>query len=66
MTYTGKKITVINRNHTARKGTKRQKGMDIILSSKTTNQAIPRLTKIGANTSFIAFAVRSRLIKLAA
>jgi len=64
--YTGKKIVVINREHGARKGTKRQKGMDIILTSKTTDKAIPKLKKVGADNSFIRFAVASKLVKLAA
>lgn len=62
--YAGNRIVVINREHGARKGTKRQKGMDIILASKTTDQAIPKLEKISADTSFIRFAVENKLISL--
>ncbi len=62
--YTGKKIKVLNKDHGARKGTKRQEAIDILIASKTTDDAIPKLTKIGANNSFIAFAVREKFIEL--
>ena len=61
---TGRKIVVINKNHGARPGTKRQIGMDIILRSKTTADALPSLVKAGCNGSFIKFAVDSGFIKL--
>jgi hypothetical protein len=60
----GKTIKVLNAKHEARKGTKRQIGMDIILKSKTTDAALPLLKKAGCNASFIAFAVKTKLIKL--
>lgn len=62
--YAGKKIKVLNKEHGARPGTKRQIGMDIILKSKTTNDAIPALEKAGCDNSFIAFAVKSGLVEL--
>jgi len=62
--YTGKKIKVLNENHGARPGTKRAKAMDILIASKTTDEAIPKIAKVGANNSFIAFAIREGLISL--
>lgn len=62
--YAGKKIKVVNKDHGAREGTKRAKGMDIILKSKTTDEAIPALSKIGCDNSFLAFAVNSGYIEL--
>ena len=64
--FAGKKIVVLNAKHEAAKGTKRARGLDIILASKTTDEALPRLRKIGADPSFIGFAVRSKLVQLAA
>jgi hypothetical protein len=62
--YAGKKIKVLNREHGARKGTKRQIGMDIILRSKTCDEALPKLIKAGADSSFIRFAVDRKLVTL--
>lgn len=62
--YAGKKIKVLNKNHGARPGTKRAKAMDILIASKTTDEAIPKIIKIGANNSFIAFAIREGFISL--
>ena len=62
--YAGKKIKVLNKEHGARQGTKRQIVMDIILKSKTTDEAIPLIVKAGANTSFIAFAVAQGFVEL--
>lgn len=62
--YAGKKIKVLNKNHGARQGTKRQIGMDIILGSKTTDEAMPKLIKAGCNNTFLAFAVSSGLVEL--
>ena len=63
--YAGKKIKVLNKNHGARLGTKRQIGMDIILKSKTTDEAIPLLAKAGCNNSFLAFAVKEGFVSIA-
>lgn len=63
-TIAGKKIKVLNRKHEAREGTKRAQGLDIILASKTTDEALPKLIKIGADASFISFAVKSGLVSL--
>ena len=65
-TYEDRTIKVLNREDGATRGTKRAKALDILLASKTTTQAIPRLRKLGADNSFIAFAVRSGFIKLEA
>jgi hypothetical protein len=62
--YAGKKIKVLNKEHGARQGTKRQIVMDIILKSKTTDEAIPLIVKAGANNSFIAFAVAQGFVEL--
>ena len=62
--YVGKKIKVLNKKHGAREGTKRQIVMDILLSSKTTDEAIPKIVKAGANNAFIAFAVANKYISL--
>lgn len=62
--YTGKLIKVLRRDHNARKGSKRQVGMDIILSSATTDQASKLLARRKCNNSFIAFAVKIGLVKL--
>ena len=63
--YVGKKIKVLNKKHDAREGTKRAKALDILLSAKTTDEAIPKLAKIGANNTFIAFAIAQKFIALA-
>jgi hypothetical protein len=63
-TYAGKKIKVLNKNHGARPGTKRAIGMDIVITSKTTDEALPQLTKAGCNASFIAFALAQGFIEL--
>ena len=60
----GKRIKVVNAVHTARPGTKRQIGLDIILKAKTTDEAIPLLVKAGCNSSFITFAVKEGFIEL--
>jgi hypothetical protein len=62
--YAGKKIKVLNKQHGAREGTKRAQGLDIILGSKTTDDALPKLAKIGADPSFIRFAVEQKFISL--
>lgn len=62
--YAGKSIKVLNKEHGAREGTKRAIGMEIILKSKTTDDAIPKLEKAGCDNSFIAFAVKSGFVKL--
>ena len=59
-----RKIVVLNPNHGARPGSKRQIGMDIILRAKTINAALPLLIKAGCNGSFIKFAVDSGFAKL--
>jgi len=64
-TYAGKKIKVLNKNHGARPGTKRAIGMDIIIASKTTDEALPLLVKAGCNASFIAFAIAQGFVELA-
>ena len=62
--YAGHKIKVLNKEHGAREGTKRQQGMDIILKSKTTDEALPKLEAIGADPSFIRFAIEHGLVEL--
>jgi hypothetical protein len=62
--YAGKAIKALVKTHDARPGTKRAKALDLMLSLKTTDELIPKLAKIGANNSFIAFAVREGIIKL--
>jgi hypothetical protein len=62
--YAGKKIKVLTKELTAREGTKRRKALDFMLTTKTTDELIPKLTKIGANNSFIAFAIREGIIEL--
>jgi hypothetical protein len=64
--YAAKKIVVLNREHGAREGTKRARAMDLILASKSCDEVLPRLIKIGADSSFIRFAVETGLVKLAA
>jgi hypothetical protein len=63
--YAGKKIVVLKKTHEAREGTIRAKALNLMLSIKTTDELIPKLVKIGANNSFIAFGVREGFIKLA-
>ncbi len=63
--YAGKKIKVLKKDHGARKGTKRQIGMDIILRSKTTDEALKAFEEHpGIDSSFIRFAVDKGLVKL--
>jgi hypothetical protein len=62
--YAGKKIKVLNKNHGAKPDTKRGKALEILLTHKTTDEAIPKLAKVGADNSFIAFAVREGIIEL--
>jgi len=57
-------IKVVNKEHGAREGTKRAKAMDILLTSKHTDDAMPKLEKIGADRTFITFAVKSGFITL--
>ena len=60
----GKLIRVVNKNHGARQGTKRQIGLDIILSTKSVDDAVPLLVKAGCNATFITFAIKEGFIKL--
>ena len=61
----GKKIKVISKDMSAlREGTKRYVGLDIILKSKTTDEAIPKLAKAGCNNTWFAFATASGYIEL--
>ena len=60
----GKASKVLNKEHGAKKGSKRQIGMDIILKSKTVDAALPLLKKAGCNGSFIKFAVDTKLVEL--
>lgn len=62
--YAGKKIVVLNKEHGAREGTKRAIGMDIIIGSKNTDDALPKLAKAGCDASFIRFAVDQKFVKL--
>lgn len=65
--YAGRKILVLNKEHGARPGSKRARGTDIILRSKTTDQALKAFRRCqGINSSFIRHAVRTGLVKLAA
>lgn len=63
--FAGHGIKVLNKEHGAREGTKRAKAMEILFDCKTTDEAIPKLEKIGADNSFIRFAVDNKLISLA-
>ena len=63
--YAGKKIVVLNKNHGARPESIRGKAMEIILKSRTTDEAIPAIKKVGANNAFLAFAVSKGFVKLA-
>ena len=60
----GKQIRVINKVHGARPGTKRQIGLDIIMSTKSVDEALPLLIKAGCNATFITFALKEGFIKL--
>ena len=60
----GKQIRVINKAHGARPGTKRQIGLDIIMSTKSVDEALPLLIKAGCNATFITFALKEGFIKL--
>jgi hypothetical protein len=60
----GKQIRVINKDHGARSGTKRQIGLDIIMSVKSVDEALPLLVKAGCNSTFITFALKEGFIKL--
>ena len=61
----GKKIKVISKDMSAlREGTKRYIGLDIILKSKTTDEAIPKLVEAGCNNTWFAFATASGYIEL--
>jgi hypothetical protein len=60
----GKQIRVINKAHGARLGTKRQIGLDIIMSTKSVDDALPLLIKAGCNATFITFALKEGFIKL--
>ena len=60
----GKQIRVINKVHGARLGTKRQIGLDIIMSTKSVDEALPLLVAAGCNSTFITFALKEGFIKL--
>ena len=60
----GKQIRVINKVHGARPGTKRQIGLDIIMSTKSVDEALPLLVAAGCNSTFITFALKEGFIKL--
>ena len=62
--FAGKSIKVLNKEHSAREGTKRAKAMELLFKCKTVDEAAPQLVKIGADNSFIRFAVDSKLIEL--
>ena len=62
--FAGKGIKVLNKKHGAREGTKRAKAMELLFKCKTVDEAAPQLVKIGADNSFIRFAVDSKLIEL--
>jgi hypothetical protein len=60
----GKQIRVVNKVHGARSGTKRQIGLDIIMSTKSVDEALPLLVAAGCNSTFITFALKEGFIKL--
>lgn len=60
----GRKIKVLNKVHGAREGTKRAQGMDIILKSKNTDEALEKLEKIGADATYFKHAVAAGLVEL--
>jgi hypothetical protein len=61
----GKKIKVISKDMSAlREGTKRYIGLGIILKSKTTDEAIPKLVEAGCNSTWFAFATAGGYIEL--
>ena len=62
-TLAGKKIKVLNTKHGAREGSKRAIGLDIILKSKTTDEASAQLAKAGCNNTFITFAITQGFIE---
>jgi hypothetical protein len=62
--YANRTIVVINPKHGARKGTKRAKAMEVLCRTKNTSAALPLLKRLGADSSFIRFAVEQRFIKL--
>jgi hypothetical protein len=63
--YADKKIKVLSKDMSAlREGTKRYIGVEIILKSKTTNDAIPALAKAGCDNSWLAFTVANGYIEL--
>ncbi len=64
--YAGKNIVVINREHGARKGTKRARAMEMLFKAGNTDAAIPKLHKMGADNTFIRYAVENKLIRLGA
>jgi hypothetical protein len=61
----GKKIKVISKDMSAlREGTKRYIGLGIILKSKTTDEAIPKLIEAGCNSTWFAFATAGGYVEL--
>ena len=63
--YADKKIKVLSKDMSAlREGTKRYIGVEIILKSKTTNDAIPALAKAGCDNSWLAFTIANGYIEL--
>lgn len=63
--YAGKKIKALVKEHTARPGTKRAIGMDILLKAKTTDEALEKFAKHdGIDASFIRHAVDQGYIQL--
>lgn len=63
--YAGKTIKVLTKEHGAREGTKRAKGMEILISSKTTDEALKKFEKHeGIDSSFIRYAVENKIIAL--
>jgi hypothetical protein len=66
--FAGKKITVVNKDHTARPGTKRAIAMDILVAkaTKTTDAALEQFAQYdGIDSSFIRHAVEAGYITIA-
>lgn len=63
--YAGKKIKVLSKDMSAlREGTKRYIGLEIILKSKTTDEAAPALAKAGCDNTWFAFATSNGYVEL--
>lgn len=63
--YAGLTIKVLKKEHGARDGTKRAKAMDILMASKTTDEALKKFERLeGVDSSFIRYAVENKIISV--